>query len=156
MHKSLEIPGACLSLLPWCLRMSCVLDSTAVHTDPEKPSRFFQWVVEGALPWQGLASKKWPWIWFIQRNLPHGKVINVSDWNRKSLSLNVISIGSSLSPSFVSLVLRHHVAGIIFSLINIFSPITPSPHPHPSRHHYQRQLNSSPIFCFSILSHSSI
>lgn len=84
IHRKLEYPVFWLNFLPWCQRVSCVLDNTAVQTDPEKPSRFFPWVVQGALPWQGLAGKRWSWIWFMQRNLPEVKVTNVSQWNRKS------------------------------------------------------------------------
>lgn len=155
MHKSLEIPGACLSLLPWCLRVSCLGQYCSAHW-PRETLKILSMGGRRSIAMAGLGKQEVALNMIYSEKSPSWEVINVSYWNRKPLSLNVNSIGFSLSPSFVSLVLRHHVAGIIFSLINIFSPITPSPHPHPSRHHYQRQLNSSSIFCFSILSHSSI
>lgn len=68
----------------------------------------------GSIAMAGLGKQEVALNMIYAEKSPWWEVINVSDWNRKSLSLNVSSIGSILSPSFVSLVLRHHVAVIIF------------------------------------------
>lgn len=105
----------CLDVREWAVPWSCTARQTVMQRYPQDP---LKGVVQGSLPLQGLASNKQSWIWHIQRNLPDGKVINVSYQNSSGVhfsGLEFMSCWFQLRSKVVSLILVWHIAGIIFS-----------------------------------------
>lgn len=57
MHKSLEIPGACLSLLPWCLRVSCLGQYCSAHW-PRETLKILSMGGRGSIAMAGLGKQE--------------------------------------------------------------------------------------------------
>lgn len=87
-----------------------------MHTDPERFLKILSMGGTGSIAVAGLGKQEVVLNMIYAEKSPgkEGNVYFLLEEEVIPLGLNLSPIGSSLNPNFVSLVLRHHVAGIIF------------------------------------------